>query len=142
MEGTMGFRISVLIAVLATLGLFAGCATTSQPAARSSSPEEVTRLQDKVASLEAQVKQQQDENLRLKEQLGRALTEKKVIRMPNGKEIQTALKKAGYYKGDIDGQIGSKTKEAIQKFQSANGITPDGVVGSKTWQILSKYLDS
>ena len=138
----MGFRIGVLIAVLATLGLFAGCATTSQPARRSSSPEELTRLQDKVASLEVQVKQQQDENIQLKQQLAQASAEKKVIRMPNGKEIQAALKKAGYYKGDIDGQIGSKTKEAIQKFQSANGITPDGVVGSRTWQVLSKYLDS
>jgi murein L,D-transpeptidase YcbB/YkuD len=138
----MGFRIGVLIAVLATLSLFAGCATTSQPAGQGASHEELGRLQDKVASLEVQVKQQQDENFRLKQQLAESSAEKKVIRMPNGKEIQSALKKAGYYKGDIDGQIGSKTKEAIQKFQSANGITPDGVVGSKTWQVLSKYLDS
>jgi len=104
--------------------------------------QELVQLQNKVSELETQVKQQQDENLMLKLQLAKASAESKTVRMPNGKEIQTALNKAGYFKGVIDGQIGSKTKEAIQKFQSANGITPDGVVGSKTWQLLSKYLDS
>jgi g-D-glutamyl-meso-diaminopimelate peptidase len=62
--------------------------------------------------------------------------------MPNGTEIQRALMKAGYYKGDVDGQIGSKTKDAIKKFQSANKLNPDGVIGSRTWQLLSKYLDT
>jgi peptidoglycan hydrolase-like protein with peptidoglycan-binding domain len=62
--------------------------------------------------------------------------------MPNALEIQTALKKAGLFKGMIDGKIGPETKEAVRKFQQGNGITPDGVVGSKTWALLSKYLGS
>ncbi|MFH1782559.1 MAG: peptidoglycan-binding domain-containing protein [Candidatus Omnitrophota bacterium] len=55
--------------------------------------------------------------------------------------IQRALKKAGYYKGPIDSKIGPNTKSAIVAFQKANSLTPDGVVGKKTWSKLSKFLD-
>ncbi len=58
----------------------------------------------------------------------------------NNQKIQTALKKAGYYKGAIDGKIGPKTKRAIKSFQKHHKLKPDGVVGSKTWTILKPYL--
>lgn len=48
------------------------------------------------------------------------------------KEVQTALKKLGYFTGKVDGVTGSKTKAAIQKFQKANKLTADGVVGKTT----------
>jgi peptidoglycan hydrolase-like protein with peptidoglycan-binding domain len=48
------------------------------------------------------------------------------------KEIQTALKKLGYYTGVVDGVTGSRTKAAIQKFQISNKLTADGVVGTTT----------
>lgn len=57
------------------------------------------------------------------------------------RQIQKALKNAGYYKGTIDGKIGPKTKEAILKFQRAKGLKADGVVGKKTSAALNKYLD-
>jgi len=57
------------------------------------------------------------------------------------KQIQTALKNAGFYKGTIDGKIGHKTKSAIKKFQTAKGLKADGVVGKKTAAILSTYLN-
>jgi len=60
---------------------------------------------------------------------------------PSVIEIQTALKNAGYYTGNIDGKIGSKTKAAIEEFQKANGLKADGKVGSKTWALLSKHLN-
>jgi peptidoglycan hydrolase-like protein with peptidoglycan-binding domain len=59
---------------------------------------------------------------------------------PGNREIQTALKNAGYYIGEIDGKIGRITKKAIEDFQEANGLGVDGKVGLKTWSILSKYL--
>lgn len=61
---------------------------------------------------------------------------------PSGKEIQTALKSAGYYSGPIDGDIGLKTKKAIEDFQQANGLAVDGKVGRKTWAVLSKSLNA
>jgi peptidoglycan hydrolase-like protein with peptidoglycan-binding domain len=48
------------------------------------------------------------------------------------RETQTALKKLGYYTGTIDGVTGSKTEQAIEKFQKANKLTADGVVGQTT----------
>ena len=59
---------------------------------------------------------------------------------PAAKDIQGALKNAGYYAGAIDGKIGPMTKKAISDFQEANGLVVDGKVGPKTWAVLGKYL--
>ena len=56
------------------------------------------------------------------------------------KQIQAALKKANFYKGEIDGNIGPQTKRAIKEFQKSKRLEPDGVVGQKTWEELNKYL--
>ncbi len=58
---------------------------------------------------------------------------------PGKKTIQTALKNAGYYKGAVDGQHGSKTRSAIKKFQKDNHIRITGNVGPETWSKLSSY---
>jgi peptidoglycan hydrolase-like protein with peptidoglycan-binding domain len=36
----------------------------------------------------------------------------------------------------VDGQFGSLTQAAVKRFQSANGIKANGVVGSSTWKAL------
>ncbi|MEO1431309.1 MAG: peptidoglycan-binding protein [Cyanobacteria bacterium J06633_8] len=36
----------------------------------------------------------------------------------------------------IDGVFGAKTKEAVIAFQNQNNLTPDGIVGPKTWAII------
>lgn len=56
------------------------------------------------------------------------------------KQVQTALKSAGYYNGEIDGVKGRNTKRAIKAFQRDHGLASDGIVGSKTWDLLSKYV--
>ncbi len=60
---------------------------------------------------------------------------------PTPKNIQTALKNAGLYSGKIDGNIGPKSKQAVEAFQSQNGLKADGKVGPKTWKALSAYLN-
>ncbi|MBJ6363439.1 spore cortex-lytic enzyme [Paenibacillus sp. GCM10012307] len=47
-------------------------------------------------------------------------------------ELQGRLKFLGYYDGKIDGQFGSKTKNAVTWFQWKFGLKSDGVVGAKT----------
>ena len=56
------------------------------------------------------------------------------------KQIQIALQKSGFYKGKIDGKIGPQTRQAIREFQKSKGLRVDGVMGSKTWEELKKYL--
>lgn len=48
------------------------------------------------------------------------------------KRLQMNLKFLGYYSGEIDGIKGSKTLEAIKKFQSDHNLTVDGIAGQKT----------
>ena len=48
------------------------------------------------------------------------------------KQIQTKLKRWGYYNGSIDGIYGSKTLAAVKSFQKKNGLTVDGIAGTKT----------
>jgi len=48
------------------------------------------------------------------------------------KQIQTKLKRWGYYNGNIDGIFGSKTLSAVKAFQKKNGLTVDGIAGPKT----------
>lgn len=48
------------------------------------------------------------------------------------KEVQTRLKKWGYYTGAIDGINGTQTKLAVKKFQKRYGLTQDGIVGPLT----------
>ena len=52
------------------------------------------------------------------------------------REIQTRLKKWGYYNGSVDGIFGTETKKAVVSFQKANGLTPDGIAGKKTLAAL------
>jgi len=59
---------------------------------------------------------------------------------PTAKEIQAALKNAGFNPGSIDGKIGPRTRQAIKDFQKSKGLVPDGVVGPKTWTSLGRYL--
>ncbi len=51
-------------------------------------------------------------------------------------QIQTKLKRWGYYTGSIDGIYGSKTQEAVKYFQRKNGLTADGIAGPATLRAM------
>lgn len=57
------------------------------------------------------------------------------------KEIQVALRNAGYYNGPIDGKLGTKSRKAIRDFQQDNGLKVDGIAGTQTKKALAKYLN-
>lgn len=46
--------------------------------------------------------------------------------------IQTRLKRWGYYFGSVDGIYGRQTEEAVRYFQRKNGLAVDGIAGPKT----------
>ncbi|MCI8342437.1 MAG: spore cortex-lytic enzyme [Firmicutes bacterium] len=60
------------------------------------------------------------------------------------RRIQQQLKDWGYLNGDVDGVYGSQTAAAVRLFQQNNGLTPDGIVGTRTLEMLgiAEYVQS
>ena len=52
------------------------------------------------------------------------------------RQIQQKLTNWGYYNYTVDGIYGSRTVEAVKKFQRNNGLTADGICGSRTLSAL------
>ena len=57
-------------------------------------------------------------------------------------QIQTKLKRWGYYKGSIDGIYGSQTVSAVKYFQRKNGLIVDGIAGKNTLNAMGIYSSS
>jgi L,D-transpeptidase catalytic domain/Putative peptidoglycan binding domain len=57
---------------------------------------------------------------------------KKGMKGPEVKKLQTILTKKGYSTKGIDGVFGPATEAAVKKFQKANKLKADGIVGSTT----------
>ena len=120
--------------------LIAGCATSKK----------VSSLEARIDSLEKKVNVAEQKQFEGETYLPRAEAPQTVITQvskpkpfPSSlskKDIQTALKNAGYYKGAIDGHIGKDTRKAIREFQKANGLKVDGIAGTKTRELLANYL--
>lgn len=58
------------------------------------------------------------------------------------RQIQTKLKRWGYYNGNVDGIYGSQTLSAVKWFQSKNGLSVDGIAGPKTLAAMGIYSSS
>jgi Putative peptidoglycan binding domain len=56
------------------------------------------------------------------------------------KLLQKALAAAGYSPGTPDGSFGLSTKNAVEAFQTSQGLTADGVAGPQTLNKLRQYL--
>jgi hypothetical protein len=56
------------------------------------------------------------------------------------KRLQRALAQLGYAPGRVDGSYGPATENALKRFQRANGLQPDGVLGPKTLKSLKNKL--
>jgi len=135
---TLKLFILLLVSSLFTL---TGCATLrrkdlSQQELRNQIQvleQELKKKDEEISSLKALLEQKQQSQLTKTYPL-------EAKSRPSVKQIQIALKNAGYNPGPIDGKMGEQTRQAIKAFQKANGLVPDGRVGKKTWSILSKYL--
>jgi g-D-glutamyl-meso-diaminopimelate peptidase len=55
-------------------------------------------------------------------------------------EVQSGLKRSGFFEGAVDGAFGPRTREAAARFQQRFGLVPDGVVGPETWRVLERFL--
>ena len=57
-------------------------------------------------------------------------------------QIQTKLKRWGYYKGNIDGIYGTQTLEAVKYFQRKNRLAVDGIAGPNTLKAMGIMTSS
>lgn len=55
------------------------------------------------------------------------------------RKIQTKLKNWGYYNGSVDGIYGWQTESAVKSFQRKNGLTVDGIAGTKTLNAMGIF---
>lgn len=131
---------------LGVAGVFmlSGCATVNKK-----NDLQNQELRNKIMVLEAQLSEKDSEINSLKESAAKSEMETTAVveeksatkQVYDAKQVQTALKNAGYFEGKIDGKIGSKTRSAIKAFQKANGLKVDGKIGKNTWAVLKGYLD-
>lgn len=52
------------------------------------------------------------------------------------KVLQYLLNEGGYNAGTVDGIFGANTQTAVKAFQTASGLSVDGIVGKNTWAKL------
>jgi len=64
---------------------------------------------------------------------GHAISQKEKI-----KQAQHALKNEGLYKGKIDGNWGSKSRQALMQFEKRNNLPATGKLDSKTFAALTQ----
>lgn len=57
-------------------------------------------------------------------------------------QIQTKLKRWGYYTGNVDGIYGTQTVNAVKYFQRKNGLTADGIAGPATLKAMGIMTSS
>lgn len=143
------FRKMILLVMCLSVFMLSGCATCSKQTSA-----EAQGLRNEISVLEAQIQSKDEEIAGLRDSLAatqaqgmpaaqnfakKCVAPKSKSRL-NVKQIQAALKNAGYNPGPVDGRIGAQTREAIKAFQKDNGLKPDGIVGKRTRQLLAEYL--
>ncbi len=57
-------------------------------------------------------------------------------------EVQNLLHLYGYNTGKVDGVLGFRTRNAIEKFQKSNGLEPSRFVDQATWKRLNIFKDN
>lgn len=72
-------------------------------------------------------------------QLGDSQAEVRIVQEILSRLIQGNYEYQPYYAGEVDGFYGPATEAAIKAFQANSGLTPDGIVGDRTWYGLSKH---
>lgn len=55
-------------------------------------------------------------------------------------KLQKDLNALGYYDGSLSGHFGTKTEAAVMNFQRKNGLSADGIAGSKTLALIASAL--
>lgn len=122
--------IVLLLAILAAAGVFSGGSKQPTPtlAAPTSNPPAVTPTNTTPATTTSRTAQAPTTSLKPGD-AGAEVT-----------KLQRALIALGYSPGKADGSYGPGTKKAVSDFQTAQGLSADGIVGPKTLAALQQAL--
>jgi hypothetical protein len=121
-----GSFIVVLIAILAAAGVFSSSKAPAPPTTPTTPPPPKTTASTPTNTTPAATAPTQT--------LSPGATGSEV------KTLQQALKSLGYDPGTPDGNYGPSTEAAVSKFQAANNLATDGVVGPETLNKLQQAL--
>ncbi len=131
--------------IICAIVFIAGCATTRGTATKKEAKEAKSAEATEVAATPVAASEQPAEQITTmsaeQTMQSTAVEANKPVRNITNKELQRALKVAGYYNGSIDGHVGKNTRHAIKEFQKANDLKVDGIVGRNTRALLIKYLE-
>ncbi|HNX81888.1 MAG TPA: peptidoglycan-binding domain-containing protein [Candidatus Omnitrophota bacterium] len=126
---------NTLYVVLCAL-LLAGCAS----AAKRTTPASTTIPESNAYDLSSQVTTPEATTASVETSTATVKSTRTPLSLSK-KEIQTALKKAGFYNGPVDGVFGPQSRKAIKAFQKAKGLGVDGLAGMKTREALLNYVE-
>jgi hypothetical protein len=123
----VGSFVVLLIAILAATGVFSSNKTTTPPVTTPTTPPppKTTAAATTTTTPTATAPSQT---------LSPGATGSEV------KNLQLSLAALGYDPGTPDGNYGPSTQAAVEKFQAANGLATDGVVGPATLAKLQQAL--
>jgi peptidoglycan hydrolase-like protein with peptidoglycan-binding domain len=57
------------------------------------------------------------------------------------RRLQSRMSAVGFDTGGVDGRFGAKTETAVRKLQQDFNLNVDGIVGTKTWQVVDASED-
>jgi hypothetical protein len=122
-----GSFIVLLIAILAATGAFSSSNSTAPPVTTPTTPPppKTTAATTTAPAITAEAP---------KQTLSPGATG------PEVKKLQQSLAALGYDPGTIDSNYGPSTQTAVEKFQAANNLATDGVVGPETLAKLQQAL--
>jgi membrane-bound lytic murein transglycosylase B len=60
------------------------------------------------------------------------------LNISESEELQTRLKRAGFYAGEVDGKIGPESRSAIKSFQARYGLAQDGYASMEVLKVLRR----
>ena len=98
-------------------------------------------LNERLGEVLENQRQLQEELIRLKSRQSSKPRRRAFRERLSNRQVQRALRTAGFYKGSVDGKVGRRTKGALRAFQRANGLKVDGIVGTRTATALAGYLE-
>jgi len=150
------YRRIFFTGLIISLFALSGCKTIWGK--RADLESQIQKLESQISIIESRLKENEKELLNAQKAIQQLSSENKDLKRklvgisegavkrkqgyksPSTRQVQIALRGAGFNPGPIDGKLGVQTRNAIRAFQKANNLAVSGKVDEKTWEILKKFL--